>query len=396
MNRLLLTVAVMMLSFATFAQNRLVNKAEYAFGENKLDEAQTLLTEALNSGETKNMAKAWNLQGEVYQRLFSLEINKASQKQPLDTVSFENNLYACLNAYDKCYEYDTKQEYLAKNKDNMKRFRLFVYYAGVFNLQNGQSTKAYNAFDKWMKYPNEYKITQGDPSFANDSTVDKAEVAYYACYSAYLAKDFKNVSTYLNDAMKYDKDIKTVRQLHLMSLLENGDTAQWVAVARNYAIEDEGTAQNLLAYYSKTGDNKSALEFADKLISADPENKIANYAKGVVLFGEEKYEEARPFFDRCIDLDPNFVDAYFNGGLCCQKIGLAKNDEIQTKKFKTKAELDAELEKVKDWFRKSETYFVTLKDLVPDEPNRWAYQLKSIYYTLEEKEKEAEMDAYLK
>ena len=55
MNKFLFTVALLAASVATFAQNRLVNKAEYAIKENKLDEAQTLLTEALNSGVTKNM-----------------------------------------------------------------------------------------------------------------------------------------------------------------------------------------------------------------------------------------------------------------------------------------------------------------------------------------------------
>ena len=48
MNKFLFTVALLAASVATFAQNRLVNKAEYAIKENKLDEAQTLLTEALN------------------------------------------------------------------------------------------------------------------------------------------------------------------------------------------------------------------------------------------------------------------------------------------------------------------------------------------------------------
>ena len=81
MNKFLLTVAVLITSSVTFAQNRLVNKADYAFRENKIDEAQGYLTEALTSGETKNMAKAWDLQGEIYQRIFSIELNKASQEE---------------------------------------------------------------------------------------------------------------------------------------------------------------------------------------------------------------------------------------------------------------------------------------------------------------------------
>lgn len=395
MNKFLFTVALLTASVATFAQNRLVNKAEYAFKENKIDEAQSLLTEALNSGLTKNMAKAWDLQAEVCQRLFATELNKASVKQPLDTLVFEKNLFGCLDAYEKCSEFDKKNEFLLENKINEIKFRNFVFYVGYFNLQNGKAEAAYNSFERCLNYANYYKLVASEPAVLNDSTIDRAEVAYLACMAAYQMKDYKKIAAHISDAMNYDKDIETVRQLHLMSLLETGDTLQWATVARDYAKHDEGIAQNLLSYYSRKGENEEALKFADQLLETDPYNKIANYAKGVVLFGMQKYAEALPFFDNSIDIDPNYADAYYNAGLCWQRIGLEKNEEVSKKKFKTKAEMDAALEEVKDKFRKSEEYFVALRDLLPDEPKRWAYNLKSIYYTLGEKEKEAEMDAYL-
>ena len=396
MRKIVLSIAFAATTVVGMAQNRLVNKAEGLIDEGKIVEAQGLLTQALTSGETKDMAKAWNLQGDVYQRMFAGELNKAAAQQPMDTAQFCKNLYACIEAYDKCNEADAKQQYAAKNKDNLKRFRLFVYYAGVFNLQSGKQLEAFDAFDKWMQYPTAHKLVADDPQIINDSTVDKSEVAYYACLAAYQGKNYDSVDKYIQEALNYSKERKTVRQLRMMTLLEKGDTLQWEQVSKEYALEDETIAQNLLAHYSNKQDNQAALAFADELIAADPNNKIANYAKGVVLFGEKKFEEALPFFDKCVEIDPEFVDAYYNAGSCCCNVGSALNDQIGSRKYKTQADYNKDIEVVKQWYGKAEPYFSKVRELKPDEPGKWAYNLKSIYYVTGNKEKEAEMDVFLK
>ena len=116
----------------------------------------------------------------------------------------------------------------------------------------------------------------------------------------------------------------------------------------------------------------------------------------MVFFGQKKYEEALPFFVKALEIDPEYTDAYYNAGVCCCNVGSGINDKISTMKFKTQADYDKEINKVKDWYRKAEPYFLKMRELVPDEPNRWAYNLKQIYYVTGDKEKEAEMDIYLK
>ena len=135
MNKYVLSIALLVASTGAFAQNRLVKKAQGLINNNQIEEAQTLLTEALNSGETKDMALAWDVQGDLYQRLFADELNKAAAHQPLDTAKFAKNLYACLDAYEKCNEYDEKKEYAEKNKGNLMKFRTFLMYVGQFDFQ---------------------------------------------------------------------------------------------------------------------------------------------------------------------------------------------------------------------------------------------------------------------
>ena len=235
-----------------------------------------------------------------------------------------------------------------------------------------------------------------EPKVLNDSVFDKNQVAYYACLAAYQGKDFDKVATHLEEALKYDKEAKTVKQLHLMTLLEKGDTAQWVDASKKYAVADEVIAQNLLAYYTEKKNDAASLEFANSLLAADPNNKIANYSKGVVLFGQEKFEEALPFFEKSAEIDPTFTDAYYNAGVCCCNTGYGINEAIGKTKNMKKAEYDKEIEKVKSWYKKAEPFFLKVKELEPDNPQRWASRLKTVYYITGEKAKEAEMDTYLK
>ena len=58
MKKILLSMALVAATTGAFAQNRLVKKAQGLVNQEKIDEAQAVLTEALNSGETKNMGLA--------------------------------------------------------------------------------------------------------------------------------------------------------------------------------------------------------------------------------------------------------------------------------------------------------------------------------------------------
>ena len=394
MRKYVLSIALLVAATGAFAQNRLVKKAQGFMEENNYTEAQSLLTQALTSGETKDMAMAWNTQGDLYQRIFAEELNKAAAHQPMDTAKFVKNLYACLDAYEKCNEVDEDKEYVEKNKANVMKFRTFLMYAGQFNFQNHNFSEAYKAYDAWLNFPKTQKMVASEPAVLNDTVFDKRQVAYYACLAAYQGKEYDKVATHIEEALQYDKEAKTVRQLHLMMLLEQGDTTQWISASKQYAKADEAIAQNLLAYYAEKKLNDEALAFADELLAADPNNKIANYSKGVVLFGQEKYNEALPFFEKSAEIDPTFSDAYYNAGVCCCNEGYAVNEEIGKKKLTQKA-YDAEIVKVKDLYKKGEPYFLKVKELEPDNPERWASRLRTIYYILGDKEKEKEMDAYL-
>lgn len=397
MKKILCSIALMLAVSTAFGQDKLVRKAQSLIEENKLDEAQTVLTEALTSGKTNKIALAWDVQGDIYQRIFAAELNKAAAQQPLDTMKFAKNLYACIDAYEKCNELDEDKEFYQKNKGNAMKFRTFYMYCGQFFFNNRQYADAFDAYDRWLTYPKTVKLVENEPKVLKDSVFDENQIAYYACLAAYNDKNYKNIEKYIDQAMKYDKELETVRQLRLTTYLEQGDTANWVKSSREFAlsgVKAETIAQNLLAYYLDKRDDASAIAFADELLAKDPNSKIGNYSKGVVLFGEEKYSDAVNYFIKTTEIDPTFSDAYYNAGVCYCNIGYALNEEISKKKM-TVAQNNAELKKVKAYYEQALPYFLKVKELEPDNVNRWASRLSTVYYIMGDKAKQKEMDALL-
>lgn len=398
MKKILCSIALVLAASTAFGQDKLIRKAQSLIEENKLDEAQTVLTEALTSGKTKKMALAWDVQGDIYQRVFAAELNKAAASQPLDTMKFAKNLYACIDAYEKCNELDEDKEFYQKNKGNAMKFRTFYMYCGQFFFNNRQYSDAYTAYDKWLSYPQTVKLVENEPKVLKDSVFDENQIAYYACLAAYNDKNYQNVEKYINQALKYDKELETVRQLRLTTYLEQGDTANWVKSSKEFAlsgVKAEIVAQNLLAYYLDKKDEASALAFADELLAKDPNSKIGNYSKGVVLFGQNKYSEAVTYFVKTSEIDPTFSDAFYNAGVCYCNEGYALNEKISNNKKLTAAQNNEEIKKVKAYYEKALPFFLKVKELEPDNVNRWASRLSTVYYIMGDKAKQKEMDSLL-
>ena len=394
MKKLLLTAAVIVAAGSAWAQDRYVNRAQTWMSRDSLDKAQEELTIALTSGETKNMAKAWAVQGELYQKIFVTELDKVTAHAELDTAKFSKYLLLCLDAFENCLENDVKNEYGDK-RDLMPQFRTYMLASAQFENQNSNYEGAYTAYDSWLDFPQNYKVVADHPKVVNDTTYNRSQIAYYACLVAYQGKMYDKVGEHMEEALGYEKEAKTIRQLHLTCLNEAGDTAQWEQYAKKYAMEDEAVAQNLLAYYSGKGNDEAANAFTEELLAADPNSKIANYAKGVTLYGEEKYDEALPYFEKSAEADPEFSDAFYNAGVCCTNYGYALNEEISNKQLKGE-ENKKKIEEVKDWYRKAEPFFLKVKELEPESTDKWASRLKTIYYIIGDEAKAAEMDTYIK
>lgn len=378
------------------------NEKETMQMNQKLAQCMEMVEPTLTSPETKKeLANAWDIKAQLHSFIFSPLLDNAINKQPTDTAQLAQNIYACLDAMEKCYKATQqlglkgeKDPYTMPNKLRVVQFRPYVAFCGQMFFQNQQFEKAKDAFIRWMDYPQTYTILGADAE-ALSQDEQTTQIAYFTCLAAYFAKDYATLSKYMPQARKYTQEKEQVNQLYLTSIIEQGDTASWLKAAKEVVLDDpdanDAVAQNVLAYYLQKSDYDNAGSFVDELLTLDADSKIGNYAKGIVLMNAHKYVDAVKYFDKTIEIDPAYSDAYFNAGVCYSNYGYDINESLSGKKMTTE-QFKAAVKPVREAYKNAEPYFLKVKELEPDNPHKWASRLATVYYILEDKAKQAEYE----
>ena len=431
MKKVLFAIALFAVAGTASAQDKVVRKARDLKNEiqdllatpdkkekdvlamnEKLKQCKEMIEPTLTNPETKKeLANAWDVKAQLHVYTFSPLLDQVIKKEPTDLNKLAQNIYDALDAMEKCYQVTQemglkgdKDPYTTPNQQNVIKFRPYVAYLGQMFFTEGQNTKdnakfnsAVDAFSRWMRYPKAYTILGSEAeALANDEQTP--QIAYFTCLSAYFAKNHKVFMEFIPEARKYTQEKEQVNQLYLADLIEQGDTVAWLKAGREIVVGDpastEGVAQNILAYYFSHNDNVNAMAFAEEILTADEYSKLGNYAKGLVLMNDKKYEAAIPFFDKAIESDAEFSDAYYNAGVCWSNYGYDINESL-TGKNMTQAQYNNAIKPVREAYAKAEPYFLKVKELEPDNPHKWASRLSTVYYILEDKAKQAEMEKLL-
>lgn len=368
----------------------------------KLAQCMEMINPTLTSPETKKeLANAWDIKAQLHSYIFSPLLDNVINKQPTDTAQLAENIFASLDAMEECYKATQalglkgeKDPYTMPNKLRVLQFRPYVAYCGQMFFTNQQFDKAADAFKRWINYPTAYSILGTDAEeLAKDEQTP--QIAYYTCLAAYFGKDYKTLSEYMPQARQYTQEKDQVNQLYLTSIIEQGDTAAWLKASQEIVLADpegnDAIAQNVLAYYFTKGDFATADSFVSQLLEKDAQSKLGNYAKGLVYMDNHKYLDAITYFDKAIEADPEYSDAYYNAGVCYSNYGYDVNEALSGKKM-TQQQYNAAVKPVRDAYRKAEPYFLKVKELEPDNPHKWATRLSTVYYILEDKAKQAEYE----
>lgn len=226
--------------------------------------------------------------------------------------------------------------------------------------------------------------------------ISNAQIAYYAFHMAHDAKLYDVMDKYYDQALQFEEGAEGTRQAKVASYLERKDTVAWAKAVHDITIKEpqknSDLIQILLSYYQKHGLDKM-MAYADEVLATDPDVLIANYGKGYAYFAQEKYDEAFACYVKCTELKPDYFDAWYQAGLCKFRQALAKNTTVSSIKNQVKAK--ATVEEVKKTLGTAIPYFEKARELTPNEPQKWAYELKQCYTFTGQAAKAAEMDKLL-
>lgn len=408
----LLTMAVMATAAtAVFAQDDLVKQAQKLCDKGEFEEAVNVVTPALTSDATTDKAAAWNTLTNIYYEKFSSIQQKKTENEikqsaePYDTVGMHSSIIAAMEAALKCDEYDRMPNEKGKVKLRFRKSNQGRFQTGRFQLiqagLDAYNKKDYSTAQKaWMMYvdcPNEPLFTGVDLSVDEN----RAEIAYFAGLASYLNKDYTNAVKYSKIAAENPEKAADANEILLFSQKEccktAADTLAYVNTLKDLHKQyptEEKYFNLLMDHYSKAGDIPAMTKWVEDELAANPQNKMAWALKGEVCMNSEKWDDAVAAYKKAGEIDPTFVQVFFNAGVCLNSKAIAMNDSLADKK--TGALTDANAEKVKEVLRQSRDYMEKARELDPSrEKVNWAYPLYQIYYSLGDKEKQAELEGLI-
>ena len=367
-----------------------------------------LLTEALSTEYIKDSKKfqAYKALDDMATMILNSELVKASKKEPYDRASLSSSIFAITDACHGQLTYgkeDDQMQNVILQAVKLKFPKTHAYYAYLcqFCIEAKDMDGAEKALDAYVNFPVKYPEV-ADNELIKNPEYPASQFAFNIFFTAYNEKNYELMNKYYDLALQFDnKDSHNfVLRAKPQMLKDQGKTEEWIAAMKEMiALSPDSEVgeigmQQLMSHYNKIG-NEAIDAYTKELVEKYPNNRVANYCRGFAFYAKNDFNNAITFFQKSVDIDPNYADGVYNCAYCYYQNALEKARAISGKKMKSPAAIKAAEEEVKSLFAKAAPYFERYRELETKDPSKWAAPLKVIYNNTGEKEKAAEMDAYL-
>lgn len=368
---------------------------------------QALIRKAIKGGgiAENKLGEAYKIYADLTQFPNNTLLGIAQSKQPFDTLFFYSNLKALTSALQgeikntKITKGETGNEnYIKGKKANLAQSVNFYLYAAQLFSESDRYDKAIEAFENTMNYAKLFPEVAGQIKYQ----IPEEQIPYFAFHAAHEGKLYDKMDALYDQAIKYAENAEITKQVMVESFRERGDTAAWANRIREITIQDpqanENYIQILISYYLKKDkeagpESNLLMPYVEEVIAKDPNVLMAQYGKAYKLFDSEKYDEAFEAYKKCTEIKSDYYDAWYQCGLCKYRKALALNSTISSIKNQTEAK--KALEKTKGLFGEAIPFFEKARECAPDEPQKWAFELRQCYSVTGQAAKAAEMDKLL-
>jgi tetratricopeptide (TPR) repeat protein len=149
----------------------------------------------------------------------------------------------------------------------------------------------------------------------------------------------------------------------------------------------------------KLGRSKELIDKLDAAIESDPSNTIYYFARAISYEGTGELDKAAADYDKIIELDENYYDAYYNKGVMYLNKVSELVDEMNSKNLYSAKDIAPYEAKINDNYGKAiklfEHVFENNDDMKPEDKMELARTMRKIYAQLDQMDKYAEMKAYI-
>jgi Tfp pilus assembly protein PilF len=302
-----ITIVAAVATTLTFAQNSKVVSAYNYLKYDELRNAKTAIDAASINTSTLNKAKTWYYKGKVYQALFE------SKEEKFNTLH-ENPIQVAFDSYTKALSMpDVKKIDIADLQRLYAVVGNHMVNKGIEQFKASDFASAMTSFEAGISVGNHFK------------SVDSLSY-YYAAVSASRANQEEKATTYFKKCVEIGYEGPMAYYYLAEILLKKDDKAGFkttIAEGRKAYPDDANLLTQQINIYLEEGDAEGALSALNLAIEKDSTNKTLYYARGNMfekraemdsLNSKSHIENAKADYNKSIELDGTYFDAYYNMG----------------------------------------------------------------------------------
>ncbi len=222
----------------------------------------------------------------------------------------------------------------------------------------------------------------------NPDAIDTV-IIFNAGLAAFNAQNYPKAIEYYKEAAKYGYNGGRTYSLLSKTYLENKDTLTAITTL-NDAFEkyptDNSVLVEMINIYINTKRSDEAMKYLTLAIEQDPTNASFYFAQGSLLDGIGKQEDAIKSYEKAIDLNKEYYDAYYNLGALYYNNGVKQIEVANKVPANDNKRYEEELAKSDVWFEKALPFMEKCQELKAGDPYSLE-SLKNLYYRLKKLDK---------
>lgn len=352
--------------------------------------ARDAIKSALNDSTTKNSPMTWYVAGLIGYKENEAYFKEQVLGKKIDFIKKGEAIVESIDYLKKAYELDQNQ--LDKKGKKIKPkydSEIQTMFKEYFDDQNNLFSYAAVLFDEKKDYKGALSVFEtylNIPLLPYMKDVVKMDTTYVKVkyYTALAARNAENwqKAVEIHEDMKDDGyQTSFVYQLLYEEYVQLKDTANFLKTLEEgfqKMPEEPWFIQNLINYYISNNKIKESKVYITKAIEISPDVAVYHYVKAKIDEVEKNYVDARTAYNKTIELDPKYADAYNGIGVLILDEGQKILDDAA---YKSDKEFNVAKKKADGVFKTAIDYFLKASELNPEELT-YKRNLRMLYYRL--------------
>lgn len=379
------------------AQKKEIAQAKtYLKNSSNPQKAEEILTRLLNDSINRGNMRIWSMLVEAVSKQYDQINEQLYLKQQSDTGKLFNaarRLFIICESLDSVDGKTDKKgnaefKFRKKHAEILNSYRGNLYNGGMYFVRKHDFEQGFKLFDTYLDC-----IDQ--PLFAayHYNTTDKRlpQAAYMATYCAFRQGDAAKTMKYAELA-KQDSAKQVFLYQYLSDTYQNlGDTSKLIkSLSEGFKLRPSSMYffPRLYDQLYKRGDFQQALSICNVALAVDSLNNVFALAKSSALLAMEQYDDCVKVCEQILERNESLSGTWYNAGLAYYNQALKiESDVRQARKQRTY---------LLELYKKSLPYLQRFRELTPNEQEKWAMPLYTIYLNLNMGKEFEEIDKLLK